>query len=118
MHPVFTRSQLSEGRVPPTALGLRVSRAWHPRVSGDLLVVPKDGSFFSEGILLTFAASHGSAWGYDTRVPLFFLGNSWFRPGRYAQDAQVADMVPTLAHLLTVPPPSGNEGRALVEILR
>ncbi|HVE40311.1 MAG TPA: alkaline phosphatase family protein [Planctomycetota bacterium] len=118
VHSVFTRTQLSEGRVPPTALGLRVSRAWHPRVSGDLLLVPKDGSFFSEGILLTFAASHGSPWAYDTRVPLIFLGSSWFRPGCYPQDAQVADMAPTLAHLLTVPPPSGNEGRALAEILK
>jgi hypothetical protein len=118
VHSVFTRTQLSEGRVPPTALGLRVSRAWHPRVSGDLLLVPKDGSFFSEGILLTFAASHGSPWSYDTRVPLIFLGGSWIRPGRYAQDVQVADMAPTLAYLLMVPPPSGNEGRALAEILR
>jgi hypothetical protein len=115
---VFTRSQLTEGRVPPTMLGLRVSRAWHPRVSGDLLLVPKDGSFFSDGILLTVAASHGSPWTYDTRVPLMFLGPSWFKPGRYPQSVEVADMAPTLAYLLTVPPPSGSEGRALAEILR
>jgi hypothetical protein len=118
VHSVFTRTQLLEGRVPPTKLGLRVSRAFHPRVSGDLFIVPRDGSFFSDGILLSYAASHGSPWTYDTRVPLMFLGNSWIRPGRYAQDADVADIAPTLAHLLTVPPPSGNEGRALGEILR
>ncbi len=118
VHSVFTRTQLSEGRVPPTALGLRVSRAWHPRVSGDLLLVPKDGSFFMEGILLTFASSHGSPWTYDTRVPILFLGPSWIRPGRYPQDIQVADIAPTLSYLLSVPPPSGNEGRALAEILK
>jgi len=118
VHSVFTRTQLSEGRVPQTRLGQMVSRAWHPKLSGDLLVVQKDGSFFTEGILLTFSASHGSPWSYDTRVPLIFLGNSWVKGGRYPQDAQVADMAPTLAHILTVPPPSGNEGRALAEILK
>jgi hypothetical protein len=118
IHSVFTRTQLSEGRVPQTLLGKRVSRSWHPRVSGDLLLIPKDGSFFSEGILLTFAASHGTPWNYDTRVPLMFLGSSWVRAGCYAQEAEVADIAPTLAHLLTVPPPSGSEGRALAEILK
>jgi hypothetical protein len=46
-----------------------------------------------------------------------FLGKEWVKGGRY-QDAQVNDMAPTLAQILSVPPPSGNEGRALAEILR
>jgi hypothetical protein len=94
-----------------------VSRSWHSKLSGDLLLIQKDGYFFMEGILLTFAASHGSPWTYDTRVPLMFLGDAWVRGGRY-QDAQVNDMAATLSRILNVPPPSGNEGRALAEILR
>jgi hypothetical protein len=118
VHSVYTRTQLTEGRVPPTKLGQRVSRAWHPRVSGDLMVIPRDGSYFGEGVIIGSAATHGTPWEYDTHVPLIFFGNAWFRPGRYAQDAEVADIAPTLAHVLTVPPPSGCDGRALAEILK
>jgi hypothetical protein len=118
IHSVFTRSDLMEGRVPQTRLGKLVSRSWHPRLSGDLLLIQKDGYFFIDGLLMSFVANHGSPWTYDSRVPLMFLGSTWVKGGKYAQDAEPADIAGTLAHILTIPPPSGNEGRALAEILK
>jgi predicted AlkP superfamily pyrophosphatase or phosphodiesterase len=118
VHSVYSRGDLSEGRVPDTLLGKRVSRSWHPNVSGDLLVIQKDGCFFTEGILLSFAAMHGSPWTYDTHVPLLFLGRPWVKGGTYLQAAQPADLAPTIARILSIPPPSGSEGRVLAEILR
>lgn len=115
---VFTRTQLAEGRVPHTRVGTLVSRSWHPALSGDLLLIPKDGYFFIDGVLQSFAAMHGTPWTYDARVPVMFMGGPWVRKGKFLQAAEPADIAPTLAEILNVPPPSGSEGRALAEILK
>jgi len=118
VHSVFPRGDLTEGKLPQTDLGRRVQRAWHPKVSGDLVVIQKDGWIIAEGVLVTFAASHGTPWKYDTHVPLLFLGAPWVKSGAYLQAAEPADIAPTLARVLSIPPPSGSEGRVLAEMLR
>src|SRR5882672_220439 len=113
---VFTRTQLLAGEVPATRLGKQVQRAWHPDVSGDLVVIQKDGWFLPDKET-KYASMHGSPWTYDTHVPLMFLGKRWVAPGKYGQDAEPVDIAPTLAHLLEVGLPSGSDGRVLTEIL-
>ena len=44
-------------------------------------------------------------------------GDLWY-PGEYPRAAAVADLAPTLAHLLDVRAPATSEGRVLKEILR
>jgi hypothetical protein len=97
-----------------------VSRAWHPRVSGDVLVIQKDGWIFAakRDDPNPTGASHGSPWEYDTRVPVVFLGEPWIKSGRYAGPAEPTDIAPTLAELLRIPAPSGCEGRVLTDILK
>jgi hypothetical protein len=101
-----------------------VSRSWHPRVSGDVLVIQKDGWMFAAkrdetpATTTPTSATHGSPWGYDTRVPVVFLGEAWVKPGRYVQAAEPTDIAPTLAEILRIPPPSASEGRVLAEVLR
>jgi len=114
---VFTRTQLLAGEMPATRLGVQVQRAWHPDVSGDIVVIQKDGWFLPDKET-KYASMHGSPWTYDTHVPLMFSGNSWIVPGKYGQEAQPLDIAPTLAHLLNVGLPSGCEGRVLMEILK
>jgi len=114
---VFTRTQLSQGLVPRTWVGQAVSRAWNERISGDLLLIPKDGCFFKEP-KFNAAAMHGTPGVYDARVPLMFLGRRWVKGGQYLEKAEPADIAPTLSQILGVPPPSGSEGRALSELLR
>jgi len=117
IHSVFTRTQLSQGLLPQTRLAQLVSRSWVPQRSGDLLLVQQDGWFFKEERFQA-VAMHGSPWTYDARVPVMFLGRPWIRPGSYAGPAEPTDIAPTLSQLLSVPPPSGCEGRTLTEILR
>jgi arylsulfatase A-like enzyme len=117
IHTVFTRTQLQNGWVPPTRLGLLTSRSWNAERSGDLLLIQKDGWYFSE-LPSGMSAMHGTPWTYDARVPMVFMGPAWIRSGAYAQAAEPADIAPTLAFLLGVPPPSGSEGRVLREMLR
>jgi predicted AlkP superfamily pyrophosphatase or phosphodiesterase len=117
IHTVFTRTQLQNGWVPPTRLGLLASRSWNAERSGDLLLIQKDGWYFGE-FPVEMSAMHGAPWTYDARVPVVFMGPRWIRPGAYSLAAEPADIAPTLAFLLGVPPPSGSEGRVLREILR
>jgi hypothetical protein len=121
VHSVYTRTQLERGEVPRTRLGSMVSRTWHPRVSGDVLVIQKDGWMFAakrDDTAAPTGATHGSPWEYDTRVPVVFLGDAWVKEGRSAKAAEPTDIAPTLAEILRIPPPSGCEGRVLTEILK
>ena len=55
-------------------------------------------------------AEHGAPFDDDARVPVIFYG-PWFKPGRYAERALVADMAPTLARVVGVPPTERLDGR-------
>jgi len=51
-------------------------------------------------------------------VPLLLSGRKWIKPGYYGQYAETVDIAPTLANVLRLRPPSGSEGRVLVEALQ
>ena len=110
---VFTRTQLETGTLPPVPLATQVVRAWNRDLSGDLYVVQGPGSLFGGNVV-----THGSPWTYDTNVPLMLYGKRWFEPGKQGRAAFVADLAPTLSHVLDIRPPSASEGRVLEEILR
>ena len=59
------------------------------------------------------ATTHGTAYPYDTRVPLLLFGVG-VRPGQYEQSATPADIAPTLAKICGIALPSAT-GRALTE---
>ena len=83
--------------------------------SGDLIVVPKP-YWILELRADPDATEHGTMYSYDSRVPLFLLGNG-IRRGHFTGRVSPADVAPTLAFLAGVPLPSA-EGRVLREALR
>jgi len=112
-----TREQLLGGSLrDPLAAALR--RSFHPRRSGDVLFAlePYDIQGGS-------AATHGSPWDYDTHVPLLAISfggaspQSRVVPGRFYRNVSPANIAPTLAVLLHVPPPGGCTEEPLVEVL-
>lgn len=116
VHDAFTRTQLIHGPMPETNNSRMVSNTWNHSVSGDVLVMPKRCWYLANDPK-EVTAIHGSYWEEDTHVPLIFMGSEWIRPGKYDQSVEIVDIVPTLAHLLNMRPPSGGEGRVLSEIL-
>ena len=60
--------------------------------------------------------THGTAYSYDTHIPLIVMGPG-IRPGRYDRTVALNDLAPTLATLLDVETPSGASGEPLAEIL-
>ena len=110
----FTRTELVAGNVDPTdVIARRVLHGFHPRRSGDLVVVTEPYKYLSEGAN-PIPATHGSPYTYDTHVPLVIMG-AGIAPGRYRQPATPADIAPTLSQLLRVSAPSNSTGRVLVE---
>src|SRR4029077_13364549 len=70
-----------------------IARSNDPRRSGDLTIVPRPNWIAYAG-----ATTHGTASGYDTRVPLLLMGDG-IRPGQYLEAASPLDIAPTLAVL-------------------
>ncbi|MCC6245879.1 MAG: alkaline phosphatase family protein [Gemmatimonadaceae bacterium] len=57
-------------------------------------------------------ASHGSAYDYDSQVPLIFAGFG-IAPGKHAEFVRTVDLAPTLAELLGVTPLEPIDGKPL-----
>ena len=61
--------------------------------------------------------THGSAYSYDTHVPIIFFGNG-IKAGLSAEAVSVCDISPTIASLLNIEFPNGNSGRPLIQLLK
>jgi len=76
--------------------------------SPDLFIVPTPFAIEGEDA----PATHGTPWAYDRRVPLLLAGGP-FRARVDATPCTPADVAPTLAAALHIPPPAGATGRVL-----
>jgi predicted AlkP superfamily pyrophosphatase or phosphodiesterase len=111
VHAAYTSAQLQSGQFDG-APGVHAQRGWHPEASGDVSVILRPG-FISYGRTGT---THGSAWAYDTHVPLLFLGAGI--PHRQTfETTLIRDIAPTLSALLGFPRPSGCTGSPIGPLL-
>ena len=118
IYAAYTRDQILDGRVPDTDIGHRVVLGFHPKVSGDVVIVldPYTVSNYSGGAV-SKGTTHGTTYAYDTSVPLILAGTG-IKPGRYTQRVSTLDIAPTLSELLGVLQPSGCEGHVLSSALK
>ncbi len=107
---VFRSDELPGLRSSSDRLARATALSYFPGRSGDLMIIPKPGWITSSD-----AATHGTGYDYDARVPVILLG-AGIRPGWYSQPASPADIAPTLAHLLGIRF-AGRDGRILREAL-
>ncbi len=61
--------------------------------------------------------SHGSAYRYDTHVPLLFYGKN-IPQGKTHEQVSVMDIAPTICTLLNIEFPSGSVGKPLEDVLK
>jgi len=107
----YTKSQLAEGKVPPTPLGRKFLNSYSPEGSWYVMGVP---NVYSVGTLK--GTDHASPYNYDTHVPLAFYGLA-FQAGTYRNNVETIDMAPTFASLLGINAPTHSVGRVLTEAL-
>jgi len=109
---VFSREQLLDGRAPGL-IGRLVINGYNPERSGDIVLILKP---FAVPVGRSDATTHGSPYTYDTHVPVLFFGAP-FMPGRYADEFNITDLVPTLAAALRINEPPGCMGKPFVKAL-
>ncbi len=89
-----------------------IAKGYDPIQDGDLVVLDKPG-YIEYGATGT---SHGTAYAYDTHVPLIFYG--WnIKKGETHDRKEITQIAPTLAQKLKVAFPNGTEAKVLVEVL-
>ncbi len=110
-----TRSNLLSGNITDTPILQKVQQAFHPKRSGNVLIV-QDQFWYLYPNPEQFAAMHGSPYSYDTFVPIMFAG-----PGLESKEVRrlvgPEDIAATIAAYLGIKPPSGSVGTALVEAI-
>jgi hypothetical protein len=109
---VYTRDAILEGQVSADHISTLVTRGYHRDRSGDLHVVLEP-----HWTTAATGTSHGTVYGYDAHVPLIIMGPG-IEPGVYPGRVALNDLAPTLATILGIEPPSGSQGRPLVEAMR
>ena len=106
----YTREQLASGAVSGDQVSRRIENSFNVRRSPDVQFVPEPYWIVSGAV-----TSHGSPFGYDSHVPVIFMGGG-IKAGEYDQSIAVNDIAPTLATILKVETPSGSVGRVLSEM--
>jgi predicted AlkP superfamily pyrophosphatase or phosphodiesterase len=93
-----------------------VTRRWVHMIPIDspveYVITPREGAYPAGATI----AEHGAPYDDDARVPVIFYG-PWFRAARFSDRALVADMAPTLAHIIGVPPTERLDGHVLLQSL-
>jgi hypothetical protein len=94
-------------------------RGYHREESGDVLFmlepgyIPVDTDIPEEHV----GTTHGSAFNYDTHVPLLWYG--WnIKPGDIHHRIQITDIAATLAHVLNIQRNGAMTGQPILELLR
>jgi predicted AlkP superfamily pyrophosphatase or phosphodiesterase len=108
---VYTREQLTGGAALPDPVARRVMNGYYAGRGADVEVLLEPYWIFPQT-----GATHGAPFGYDTHVPVIFMGPG-VHAGRYDNAIAVNDIAPTLATMLDVETPSGSVGRVLTEML-
>jgi arylsulfatase A-like enzyme len=103
----FTRTQVMNNGLPRWAWTELLNNGYHPKLSGDLLVIEAPGNY-----VYPLGTGHGSPWAYDSHVPILVRARG-IKPGSYTQRVTTADIAPTLSHLLGIEYPTGNVGKVL-----
>lgn len=107
---VYTREQLTNGVAVGDQIGCRMMNGFSARRGADINVLLEPYYLFGG-----LSTTHGTPFGYDTHVPVIFMGPG-IKSGSFYASIAVNDIAPTLATILGVETPSGSEGRILSEI--
>lgn len=109
---VFSESMLRQSNFSEGGIKGMVTRGYHAKRSGDIIMVLEPGWYASSSIQGT---THGSPYSYDTHVPIMFFG-AGIRRGRSVTYHSITDIAPTISTLLNIKFPNGCTGQPIAEI--
>ena len=110
---VITSTELMKG-VARTGIASFVQNGFNPQRSADVIVQLQPG-WISWGTKT--GTTHGSAYRYDTHVPMVFFGKN-IHNGSSSEPVVVPDIAPTIATWLDIEFPSGTTGVPLQNLIK
>lgn len=107
---------ITQAAIPPV-LRDRALMGYHPRRSGDILVVVEPGYYEYGSWSSPAGTTHGEWNPYDAHIPLLFFG--WKVPqGATSREVHITDIAPTICQLLHIQQPNACVGEAITEITK
>ncbi len=115
---VFTAKQLYSSAVDDEWMDM-VRKGYHHAESGDIIFILEPGFLpkYSDTESAHKGTSHGSAFNYDTQVPLLWYGENVSAQEIYRK-IEITDISATLSQLLYVQMPNALTGKPIVELLK
>ncbi len=110
---VFSSGVLRQASYGEEGMRGKVVRGFNAKRCGDIAFVLEPGWLAWGGVT---GSTHGSAYSYDTHVPILFYG-AGIKKGSSSQFHTITDIAPTLSVLLRIKFPSGSTGQPMTEIL-
>lgn len=108
----FETAKLSEVTMNETQKRM-MTNGYNPQRSGDIQFTVRP-NYFDHG---TKGTTHGAWNPYDAHIPLLWFG--WnIKPGETNREVYMTDIAPTISAMLNIQMPSGNVGKALVELAK
>lgn len=109
----MTATELARG-ISRTGIYSFMQNGFNVKRSADVMIQLQPGwvDWFSKT-----GTSHGTAYSYDTHVPLIFFGKR-IKAGSSADPVSVCDIAPTISTLLNIEFPSGNVGKPLAPFFK
>ena len=94
-----------------------LARGHHPERGADVYLLTRPSYLPAYSSEVQRGVDHGSAWTYDTHVPLLFFGKGVL-PGQVNRRVAATDIVPTLCLITGVALPDASSGVAIPEVVR
>ena len=96
----------------PDVIRERILKGWHPRRSGDIIVVPEPGYYEFGSWSSPVGTTHGAWNPYDAHIPMLFYG--WHVPqGSSPRETHITDFAATVCAMLHIQQPNACIGEAL-----
>ena len=109
----MTASELQNGS-QRTGIASFIQNGYNQKRSADVLIQLQPGWI---NWATKTGTTHGSAYRYDTHVPLIFYGKN-IAEGRSHEQVSISDIAPTICTFLNIEFPSGTTGKPLQEVLK
>lgn len=101
----------------PDLIRQRALMGYHPRRSGDIIVVPEPGWYEFGKWSSPVGTTHGEWNPYDAHIPLLFYG--WkVEHGSTSREVHITDIAPTITQMLHIQQPDACVGEAITEVVK
>ena len=100
----------------PDLIRSRALLGYHPRRSGDLLIIVEAGYYEFGKWSSPVGTTHGAWNPYDSHIPLLFYG--WkVNHGSTSREVHITDIAPTICQMLHIQQPNACIGEAIGEVV-